>query len=57
MEYLNLQPRPIVIGFGSHVDVERLELARAAGFDQVLPRSKFSASLPELLRQTFGLTP
>jgi hypothetical protein len=56
MEYLNFQSRPTVIGFGSHVDVERLESARAAGFDKVLPRSKFSASLPELLRETFGLT-
>ncbi len=55
MERLNLQPRPVVIAFGSHVDVERLELARAAGCDDVLPRSKFSATLPDLLRQLFSI--
>lgn len=45
--------RPVVLGFGSHVDVQRLDSARQAGFDLVLPRSKFSASLPELLREIF----
>ena len=55
IERLNLQPRPVVIAFGSHVDVERLELARAAGCDDVLPRSKFSATLPDLLRQLFSI--
>jgi hypothetical protein len=48
-------PRPLVIAFGSHVDVERLELARAAGCDEVLPRSRFSSTLPELLRRVFGI--
>ena len=52
---LNFLPRPLVIAFGSHVDVARLELARAAGCDEVLPRSKFSATLPELLRRIFKL--
>ncbi len=45
--------RPRVIAFGSHVDEARLNEARAAGCDDVLPRSKFSATLPELLRQVF----
>ena len=45
--------RPRVIAFGSHVDEARLNEARAAGCDDVLPRSKFSATLPELLRQIF----
>lgn len=36
---------PRVIGFGSHVDVETLKAARAAGCDLVLPRSKFVADL------------
>ncbi len=45
--------RPRVIAFGSHVDEARLNAARAAGCDDVLPRSKFSATLPELLRQIF----
>jgi CheY-like chemotaxis protein len=57
LERLNIEPRPLVIAFGSHVDVERLELARAAGCDEVLPRSRFSANLPELLRQIFRVEP
>lgn len=47
------ESRPRVIAFGSHVDEARLNEARAAGCDDVLPRSKFSATLPELLRQVF----
>ncbi|MEK6261231.1 MAG: response regulator [Planctomycetota bacterium] len=47
------ESRPRVIAFGSHVDEARLNEARAAGCDDVLPRSKFSATLPELLRQIF----
>ena len=47
------ESRPRVIAFGSHVDEARLNAARAAGCDDVLPRSKFSATLPELLRQVF----
>ena len=55
LDRLPMNPRPVVIAFGSHVDTERLELARAAGCDDVLARSKFSATLPELLRQTFHI--
>ncbi len=40
---------PRIIAFLSHVQVELAEAARAAGADQVLPRSAFSARLPELL--------
>lgn len=47
-------PRPVVIAFGAHVDTMRLEQAREAGCDDVMPRSKFSATLPDLLRQTFN---
>jgi pantothenate kinase type III len=32
-----------IIGFGSHVDTETLEAARAAGCHEVLPRSRFFA--------------
>lgn len=45
--------RPRMIAFGSHVDEARLTQARAAGCDDVMPRSKFSATLPELLSQIF----
>jgi len=37
------------IGFGSHVDHELLAAARAAGCEEVLPRSRFFARLGELL--------
>jgi CheY-like chemotaxis protein len=41
--------RPAVIAFGPHVQTARLEEARAAGCDDVFPRSKFSASLTSIL--------
>ncbi len=48
--------RAAVIGFGSHVDVEMLKAARAAGCDRVMPRSQFvkelEAKLPEWAAQT-----
>ena len=37
------------IGFGSHVDEALLAAARAAGCQEVLPRSRFFARLPDLL--------
>lgn len=40
-----LQPRPRVVAFGSHVDVQRLKSARSAGCDLVLPRSAFFEDL------------
>jgi len=40
-----------VIAFGSHVDKARLDEARAAGCDEVMPRSRFSSELPALLRR------
>ena len=39
-----------VIAFGSHVNVEQLESARDAGAE-VMPRSQFSATLPDILRR------
>lgn len=49
-------PRPQVIAFGSHVDVDRLEAARLAGCNEVMPRSRFSENLPDLLREIFKLS-
>jgi CheY-like chemotaxis protein len=49
------ESRARLIAFGSHVDEARLNQARAAGCDDVLPRSKFTATLPELLKRVFGL--
>lgn len=39
-----------VVAFGSHVATDLLDAAQSAGA-QVLPRSQFAATLPELLRQ------
>jgi CheY-like chemotaxis protein len=38
-----------IVGYGSHVNVERLQAARDAGCDQPMPRSAFVAALPGLL--------
>ncbi|HEY3965830.1 MAG TPA: hypothetical protein VGM05_14825 [Planctomycetaceae bacterium] len=43
-----------VVAFGSHVATARLQEAREAGCTEVMPRSRFSASLPELLKQYCG---
>jgi CheY-like chemotaxis protein len=40
-----------VIAYGSHIDKARLDEARAAGCAEVMPRSKFSSDLPNLLRR------
>lgn len=47
----SLENPPTVIAFGPHVYVARLQNARDAGCDQVMPRSRFSSSLPELLQK------
>jgi DNA-binding NarL/FixJ family response regulator len=39
-----------VVAFGSHVDRDTLDAARAAGCEEVLPRSAFFRDLPSLLR-------
>ena len=46
-------PATAFVAFGSHVDTEALAAARAAGCDPVMPRSKFSAELPELIGRCF----
>lgn len=38
------------IGYASHIDVDRINAARAAGATEVMARSAFVARLPELLR-------
>lgn len=43
--------RPAVLAFGSHVATAVLEAAKEAGCDEVLPRSRFSAELPDLLKR------
>lgn len=40
-----------LVCFGSHVDVDTMQDARSRGADAVLARSRFSASLPELIQK------
>ncbi len=40
-----------VVCFGSHKDVDTLKLAKAAGADAVLARSRFFSSLPETIQK------
>jgi hypothetical protein len=42
------------VAVGPHVQVDVLEAARTAGCQVVLPRSKFAAELPALMRQYFS---
>lgn len=46
-----VQPSPATVAFCSHVDTELMEAARAAGADLVLPRSAFTARLPQILQE------
>ena len=43
-------PGTTFLAFGPHVEADALAAAAAAGCDPVLPRSKFAATLPELIR-------
>jgi len=43
------EPRPFVVGYGSHVDTATLKAAADAGCDLVLPRSKFVDELGKSL--------
>jgi CheY-like chemotaxis protein len=45
----DLQQRPRVVAYGSHVDTASLQAARLAGCDVVLPRSKLVEELPTAL--------
>src|SRR5258708_4965135 len=56
-EGLKGDSHPPVIAFGSHVATARLQAAREAGCDEVMPRSRFSNSLPELLTRYCGSPP
>lgn len=40
-----------LICFGAHVDVEALKTARQAGADEVMARSRFLATLPNLIEK------
>lgn len=40
-----------IVAFGSHVETDALQAARAAGADRVMARSAFVRDLPALVRQ------
>jgi DNA-binding NtrC family response regulator len=46
-------PHTRLVGFGSHVNADALAAAKAAGCHDVMPRSKFSVELPNLLKHYF----
>lgn len=48
---LSATDRPHVIAYGSHVATAKLQAARDAGCDEVLPRSRFSSELAEILKR------
>lgn len=48
---LPVETRPRTVAFGPHVRTDLLQAARDAGFEEVLPRSRFSAELPTLLQR------
>ncbi len=43
------QPKPRIIAFGPHVNVDLLTRASDAGADDVMPRGAFTTNLPQLL--------
>jgi hypothetical protein len=43
-----------VLGYYSHVDAETRAVAEAAGVDKVVPRSRMSRELPDLLAALLG---
>jgi DNA-binding NarL/FixJ family response regulator len=55
-ELAALQPRPFLVGYGSHVDTATLKKAREAGCDIVWPRSKFVEELATALPSWFQST-
>ena len=54
LAYQKQAPGTPFVAFGSHVDTAGLAAAAAAGCDPVLPRSRFTAELPELIRRYLG---
>jgi hypothetical protein len=47
-------PNVWFVAFGPHVEVDTLAAAKAAGCHLVMPRSKFAAELPALIRRYFS---
>jgi len=47
--FKGLSPAPVLVAFGSHVNEAAMTAAREAGFDHVMPNSRFNRSLAEWL--------
>jgi DNA-binding NtrC family response regulator len=47
----SLVPSPRIIGYGPHVDAERLKAAKEAGCSEVLPRSAFFKNIESNLKK------
>jgi len=47
-------PNAWFVAFGAHIDANALIAAKAAGCHVVVPRSRFAAELPALLRRYFN---
>lgn len=54
LAYRQIAPGIPFIAFGSHVDTDALAQAAAAGCEAVMPRSKFTNALPDLIRRYLG---
>ncbi len=54
MARLSESDRPRVVAYGPHVATGKLQAARDAGCDEVLPRSRFTAELAEILRRNIS---
>ncbi|WP_298859333.1 response regulator [uncultured Gimesia sp.] len=54
---LNSESPLVSIAFGPHVDTEQFKKAKTAGCSQILPRSQFSAQLPQLLQAALEREP
>ena len=40
---------PLTIGFAQHVEIEKLQAAKAAGFDQVLTRGQMNSQVGQII--------
>lgn len=49
--FRELAPKLTVIAFGSHVQTDLLKRAREAGCDSVMPRSRFTTELVNILQE------
>ncbi len=54
LAYRQAAPGVPFVAFGSHLDTSAMAQAAAAGCEAVMPRSRFTMELPELIRRHLG---